>query len=270
MQNYIAEFPIDQIKCKPQVRTQFDEESLRGLAQSIREGGVLQPLLVRSDGVLVDGERRFRAAVMADATTVPVLIEDEKLDDGDVISRQLTANCQREDLNPMEVARAARDMIETKGLSAEEAARKLGFSPAKLSRALALLTLPESIQGLVEAGKLTASSAYQISLVDDPGRQQELAEETVAGRLSRETVRRHAKPRAKGAARRHSKAGAGNPRSRLSISVGPGCSLVVRNCDAELGTVITFLSAFLNELSELPADTPCKAIRGSLAAKQPP
>src|SRR5258708_3418886 len=101
--------PIDRLICEPQVRERFDEESLAGLAQSIKESGILQPILVRREGsefIVVEGERRVRAAPMAGLTEVPVLINDRELSEGEIIYRQFATNCQREHLTPIEKSKA--------------------------------------------------------------------------------------------------------------------------------------------------------------------
>lgn len=175
-----------------QIREVAENAELRGLAQSIKEQGVLQPLLVRREGdafVLVDGERRLRAAKLAGLKTVPVIVETTPLKDSDVLQRQLVANIQRADLSPMEKARAIQRLLDEASWSAADTAAKLGLSAASVSRLLALLTLPPSVQAQVESGEVPASTAYEIARAGGGAAEQErLASEVAAGGLSRDSV----------------------------------------------------------------------------------
>ncbi len=129
----IVQLPLEKIVANPQVRQQFDREAEQGLAQSIREVGILQPLRVRhheGQPVIVDGERRFRAARLLGLPSVPVIFEERELASAEVIQRQLVANCQREDLRPLEKARAIAHLIKTTGWTQGQIATKLGMRDA--------------------------------------------------------------------------------------------------------------------------------------------
>ncbi|MEG1869343.1 MAG: ParB/RepB/Spo0J family partition protein, partial [Oscillospiraceae bacterium] len=144
-----------------QPRKHFDERALLELADSIKEHGVLQPLLVRQmdSGVyqLVAGERRWRASRIAGLTEVPVVIHD--LTDSQVMEIALIENLQREDLNPIEEARGYKNLIDTYDLTQEQVAKKVGKSRPVVANALRLLSLPGEILPMVEAGDISAGHA---------------------------------------------------------------------------------------------------------------
>ncbi len=159
----LVELPVDAIRPNPgQPRTRFDEEALRELADSIREHGVIQPLLVSDDGsgryVLVAGERRLRAARMAGLATVPAVVR-ERLDGRAELELALVENLQRRDLTPIEEARAFAALGREFGLSQREIAERVGVDRSTVANALRLLKLPEEVQELVETGRLTAGHA---------------------------------------------------------------------------------------------------------------
>lgn len=163
----VAQMPISAITARPQVRTQFDPEAINELAASIKAIGILQPLLVRGDGkelVLVDGERRLRAAILAGLTEVPVLLieADSMQTPGQTIQTQLIANLHRRDLNPMELARGLAQLRDESGWTATELAERVGLSLASVSRSLALLDLVDTVQAQVESGQLAASTALKL------------------------------------------------------------------------------------------------------------
>lgn len=177
-----------------QVRRVFTEESLLGLAKSL-EVGQLQPILAYRKGdqlVILDGERRWRAARLAKLSTLEVVVVAEPTEVGAIAQRQLIANLQREDLAPMEKAQAIDRLMKETGWSAAKVAASLGLSPASVSRSLALLSLPPEIQDKVAAGTVPASTAYQIARVDGTAAQEELASAASNG-LSREGVARRAR-----------------------------------------------------------------------------
>lgn len=220
----IQNIPLDRLVCEPQVRERFDEETLVGLAQSIREVGLLQPLLVRRDGdrlVVVEGHRRVPACRKAGKTEVPVIIDDRELDGVEVTLRQLVVNSQREDLTPMERAKAYARLIEESGWSAAEVARRTGVSEATVSRLTALLTLTPDVIRQVESGEIPASTAYQIAIAGDATSRSQLADEVANSGLTRDRVierTRARKPRPSARPRR----------VRVVVPVGDGCSITAR------------------------------------------
>ena len=151
---YIA---VDRITANPQVRKVFDLEALEGLAASLQEVGQLQPLRVRMVGdkfIIVDGERRYRAAKLAALETLAVIVEGKDLCESELLQRQLMANCQREDLSPIEKAKAITQLMEVTGWKVGEAAGKLGMSAGMATKLLGILKLPEPILLQVTAGNL--------------------------------------------------------------------------------------------------------------------
>lgn len=143
-----------------QPRKEFDEEALASLAESIRQHGILQPLIVREKNgrfVIVAGERRWRAARIAGLSEVPVMVKD--FDDAATFEVALVENLQRENLSPMELSRGYKLLIDRFGLTQEEIAAKVGRSRPAVANALRLATLPESVVTLLEAGKITEGHA---------------------------------------------------------------------------------------------------------------
>lgn len=179
--------PISDIEPdRGQPRTKFTEEALMELEASIREFGVLQPLLVRpmSDGSykIVAGERRWRAARRAELTEVPVIIKS--LTDAEAAAIALIENLQREDLNPIEEAAGIKKLIEEYGLSQEEAAERLSKSRPAIANALRLLALPKEVAKMVEDGLLSAGHARALLGLDDEQMISDIAKEIVEKQLS--------------------------------------------------------------------------------------
>lgn len=178
--------PIESIERNPfQPREAFDEQSLEELAASIREKGLLQPLLVRRIGSgyqIIAGERRFRAAQRAASTHVPVTLRDA--DDRESLELALIENLQRENLNPMEEARAFRRLGEEFHLSQEEIAIRVGKSRSAVTNSLRLLQLPGEVQAQIETGVLSAGHARSLLALDGPSLQIEAGREIARQRLS--------------------------------------------------------------------------------------
>lgn len=155
---------------RDQPRKQFDAAALSDLADSIRQYGVLQPLVVRPmpDGAyqLVAGERRWRAARMAGISEIPVVIKE--LTDAQTMELALIENLQREDLNPIEEAVGFQDLMEKFGLTQEEVSQRVGKSRPVVTNAMRLLHLPEEVRAMVQNGKISAGHARSLlSLEDD-------------------------------------------------------------------------------------------------------
>lgn len=184
--------PLSKIEPRAdQPREYFDEEKLEELAQSIREHGLIQPITVRPvDGgyyQIIAGERRWRAARLAGLAQVPVNIIDA--DDRKTAELALIENLQREDLNPIEEAKGYRALIEGFKLTQEQAADRVGKSRPAVANALRLLKLPEEVQELLEAGKLSTSQARAVAELSDRDAQAELARRVANEGLSvRETT----------------------------------------------------------------------------------
>ncbi len=183
----VAEVPIDALSPNPkQPREVFDEEELEGLATSLRDVGMLQPLVVRPGGdgrfELIAGERRLRAARLAGMDLVPVLIRHT--DDADLLKEALVENIHRVQLNPLEEAAAYQQLLEEFGFTQEELANRLGRSRPAVTNALRLLSLPLSVQRRVAAGVLSAGHAKALLAIDDPELLGRLADRVVREGLS--------------------------------------------------------------------------------------
>ena len=170
---------------KGQPRKRFKEDELEELADSIRQNGVLQPLLVRKVGSsyeIVAGERRYQAALRAGLKELPVIIRE--ISDDEVFKLALIENLQRSDLSPLEEANGYRQLIKEKGLTQEELAKILSKSRSTITNTLRLLDLPEEVQRLVEEGELTAGHARAILAVPSEEGRIALAQKVVEERLS--------------------------------------------------------------------------------------
>ena len=188
------EVPIELIRPNPkQPRRTIDPESISSLAESIAEAGVIQPLVVRPlpDGryELIAGERRWRAAREAGLSSVPALLRDE--DEGQRMQIALIENVAREDLNPVDEARACATLVDDLGLSKEELARRLGRTRPAISNLIRLLDLPDQVLELLAAGDLSEGHGRAILQAKENDARKRLAREAVAGGWSvRETERR--------------------------------------------------------------------------------
>lgn len=177
---------------RAQPRKSFDEEALEELANSISTHGVIQPLLVRplADGgyQLIAGERRWRASRMAGLTEVPVVIRE--MSDSEAMELALVENLQREDLNPIEEAQGLALLMETYGLTQEQAAKRVGKSRPAVANSMRLLSLPQDVLAMVERGELSAGHARTILALENSGQITALANEIIKKNLSvRETER---------------------------------------------------------------------------------
>jgi len=164
------DLPVDRIVANPhQPRRHFDEAALADLAGSVRERGVLQPVLVRPrpDGryELIAGERRWRAAVLAELDTLPALVRER--DDAASLELALIENMAREDLSPVEEARACAGLVEELGLTREEVGRRVGRSRVAVSNLLRLLDLPEETLAALDGGELSEGHGRALLLAED-------------------------------------------------------------------------------------------------------
>ncbi|WP_419030557.1 ParB/RepB/Spo0J family partition protein [Collinsella stercoris] len=181
-----TEMSIEDIVPNPnQPRTHFNESALEELSESIRENGVLQPLLVRkhdSKYEIIAGERRYQASKIAGLTKVPVIIKD--VDDQKMLELALIENLQRSDLNPIEEAKGYRQLIKASGMTQEALSKAVSKSRSTITNSLRLLDLPEQVQQLMYEGKLTAGHARAILAVPFEEARIKLAEKVVAEGLS--------------------------------------------------------------------------------------
>jgi ParB family transcriptional regulator, chromosome partitioning protein len=174
----LREVAVELIAPNPaQPRKRFDDETLAALARSLAERGVLQPVLVRprrgGTYELVAGERRWRAARLAGLETVPALVQPR--DDAESLEAALVENMAREDLNPVEAARAVAALVEELGLTREEVGRRVGRSRVAISNLLRLLDLPDEALALMEAGTLSEGHGRALLLADDHADRRRLA-----------------------------------------------------------------------------------------------
>jgi len=184
----LAELPLHSLQPNPdQPRHRFDKAALDELAQSLREHGVLQPLLVREDAaggyVIIAGERRWRAARLAGLATVPAFIR-EHLADGEGLELALVENLQRRDLTPLEEARAYEQLKLRLGLSQADIARRVGVDRSTVANSLRLLKLAPGLQELVESGELTAGHGRALLAFTDDSQREHWAELAVRSGLS--------------------------------------------------------------------------------------
>jgi len=181
------QIPLSTIEPNPaQPRTAFDEEGLSALTASVRELGVLQPVLVRQVEIgsfqLIAGERRWRAAKRAGLQTIPAIVRTA--DDTAVLQQALVENLQREDLNALDEAAAYQQLIEDFNLTHEEVATRVGKSRAAISNALRLFQLPPQVQKLLVDGSLSAGHARALLGTPDRAYQEALARRAIAEGLS--------------------------------------------------------------------------------------
>ncbi len=180
----LRQLPLELIEPNPsQPRRHFDEESLLALAESIKQRGVLQPVLVRplvgGRYELIAGERRWRAALSADRDTIPAVIRHH--DDAASLEVALIENMAREDLSPVEEARACAALVEELGLTREEVGLRVGRSRVAVSNLIRLLDLPDEALELLDRGKLSPGHGRALLLADDHRHRRRLAREAAAG-----------------------------------------------------------------------------------------
>ncbi len=168
----VVEIPIDRIRPNTlQPRADFNQVPLAELEVSIKEHGILQPILVRPSAAgyeLIAGERRWRAAAAAGLQTVPAMVR--RLDDRGALEASLVENLQREDLNPIERARAYRRLVQEFQMTQESVARRVGRSQSSVANTIRLLALPPEVQTAIEAGRITEGHARALLGIEDQKR----------------------------------------------------------------------------------------------------
>ena len=234
----ILHAPIELIVRDIQPRKRVSREELRGLTMTVDKLGVLQPIRVRrlADGrfKIIYGERRYLAAKAAGHKTVPVIVEEGPEDEPRRLCVALIENLQRAALQPIETAEGIQQLMNLTGWNATQTATVLGLSSAKITKALSLLPLPEPIKAQIAAGKIPATTAYEIAR-QDPSKQLALAERVAAGELKRDEVSTVAK-------------GQSNKRKRtprITSTLGKGCSVTLSGAEWTLPSLV----AHFDELS---------------------
>lgn len=181
-----ASLPIASIVTNPdQPRKSFDETQLSELSDSIKQNGVLQPILVRKKGdkyEIVAGERRYQASKLAGLKEIPAIVRE--IDDAEVFQLALIENLQRSDLTPIEEARGYRQLLDTKGLTQEGLAKILSKSRSAIANTLRLMDLPQEVQDMMEEGQITAGHARAILAVPSEEGRIKLAQKVVAENLT--------------------------------------------------------------------------------------
>jgi ParB family chromosome partitioning protein len=182
----LLEIDIDLIEPNPeQPRTRFTETNLEELTQSVRANGIIQPIVVRQKGgkyEIVAGERRWRAAQRVGLAKIPAVIKE--VSDDKLLELALIENIQRQELNPIEEAKAYRKLIDTIGLTQEMIAERVGKNRTVITTFLRLLRLPEDIQKLIEEGKISAGHGRALLMIDDAEAQRKIARTAIEMSLS--------------------------------------------------------------------------------------
>lgn len=185
-----------------QPRTEFDAAEIEQLAQSIRDKGQLHPIRVRwselhGKWIIISGERRYRATKQAGLPSIECHFQEGELTKTDILEQQLIENLLRQDLKPVEEAKAFNQLLSLNGWSGKELAEAIRVNPSKITRALALLKLPDDIQKQVESGDISARAAYELSKLDsDDQRRAALAKgEQTSGEMTIDTVKKQVRQR---------------------------------------------------------------------------
>ena len=182
----IKEINLDDIRSNPyQPRKTFNEESLQELASSIKEHGVVQPIIVKKSikgYELIAGERRTKASRLAGLTTIPAIVKE--FDDNQMMEIALVENIQREDLNPIDEAMAYYNIIKLSRMTQEEFAAKFGKSRSHVTNMLGLLKLPDKTKELIETGKISMGHARALSKLSDVDKIYELSDKIVKQNMS--------------------------------------------------------------------------------------
>ncbi|REJ90424.1 MAG: ParB/RepB/Spo0J family partition protein [Planctomycetota bacterium] len=172
-----------------QPRKEVSDESIARLARSLHSKGQLFPIRVRWDEqqqawIIISGERRWRAAQAAGLESIDCYFHEGPLSESELLEQQVVENLLREDLKPIEEARAFASLMELNGWNGKQLAAALHIDPSKVSRALALLNLPEDVQQQVDSGQLAARSAYEISKLPGDEARRRLAQSAASGRMT--------------------------------------------------------------------------------------
>ncbi len=224
----MVRIPIASIDPNPsQPRSEFDERTLKELAQSIQVNGLLQPVLVQANGPrysLVVGERRCRAAELAGLSTVPAIVKEFEPDT--ILEVTLVENIQREDLNPIEIAAALAQMIREFGLSHEELAARTGKSRTNITNYLRLLNLPDAIKDMLRRRSLQMGHARALLSIEDRETQLALAEYAISQELSVREVERLAREKTN------------PPDEKKKPAVDPNVAAAIDKLERSLGTPV--------------------------------
>jgi len=253
----LRELPLEKIVPNPrQPRREFDPEALQALAGSFGEQGVLQPVLVRprAGGTyeLVAGERRWRAARLAGLERIPALVRDRG--DAAAIEAALVENMARQDLNPVEEARACAALVEELGLSRQEIGRRVGRSRVAVSNLVRLLDLPDEVIDLLQSGALTEGHGRALLLADDHGARRALAREAAARGWSVRATEERARASNEPAEDRPQRRGGAHPDQLQAADE------IAQALSGALGAQVSVRAAGSGYRAELVFDSPEEAI----------
>lgn len=254
----LRELPLEKIVPNPrQPRREFDPEALQALAGSFGEQGVLQPVLVRprpgGTYELVAGERRWRAARLAGLERIPALVRERE--DAAAIEAALIENMARQDLNPIEEARACAALVEELGLTRQEIGRRVGRSRVAVSNLVRLLDLPDEVIDLLQSGALTEGHGRALLLADDHGARRALAREAAARGWSVRATEERARASNEPAEDRPSRRGSGAHPDQLQAA-----DEIAQALGAALGAEVSVRAAGSGYRAELVFDSPEEAI----------
>ncbi len=176
-----------------QPRKEFTDEAIERLSASLLKHGQLMPIRVRwnpalAQWVVISGERRYRAAVRAGLKTVACIFAEDGLTPSEILQEQIVENLLRENLTPIEQARAYRQLMDLHNWTAKELSGELQVSQGAISKSLSLLTLPDDLQVQVDQGILPATTAYEVAKVEDRAAQRDVAQRIVAEKLTRDAA----------------------------------------------------------------------------------
>lgn len=253
----VQDIPIDLVDSEPQVREHFDEESLLALAMTIKVVGVQQPITVRRAGDrfrIIAGERRWRATTMAGLETIPAIVLDGELSEAEIIELQLIENIAREDLNPAEKAKAYDRLMKATNRPAAEVAKRVGTSPATVSKVTSLLLLAPEILEQVQQGRIPYSTAYELAKLGDVAEQRRLAQEVLEGRLTRDRLVAETKAAKSGRTIARTSKRARTPRERVVIKLDGGGSISVSAPTLSVDSVVTWFMDLAEQLRHAGAD----------------
>lgn len=246
-----------------QPRVHFPENEIQSLANQLRLQKQLVPIIVQRNQerfILIDGERRWRAAQIVGIETLDAIIVDHKPDEAELKMMQLMINSQRTDFNPLEKAKALQAIMKIKTWNATQVAEATGMPNSAITILLALPGLPLSIQMLIEQGKLDVSKAYYLSRIDDKEEQEKLALLAAEGRITRDALaKRTAKPKVP-----TSRSGVSACTKRLVFALPDGYCIGLTGFDLSLNNIVTLL----NDLSKHARRAQAQGIEAPTLARQ--
>lgn len=249
---------IKRIEVRSNIREHFVEEEQVALAQSIKAGGILVPLIGYREGeavIVLDGHRRLDAANRAGLEAVPMIVAEQAPTPAELLTLQLVSNCQRSSLKTMERVRAIDRLMRESGWSAAQVSDRLGErSESMISRLLTLLVLPKEMQDLIDAGRIPISSGYALATVNDPAERERLGAGVLDGSLKRDELVKRIKslkqdqqpPRRPRRAKRP-------PRERVTVPFGAGRAITVAGSGLSVDSLITWLDQLLTRIRRINA-----------------